>query len=459
MTDHRKKIQHLLLRAGFGARPDQIETLLPKTIDQIVDDLFSAASTITPLNTVDKPKTNHKGEVSNFRVLILVIQSKKDMEGLNVAWLKRMAETQAPLLEKMTYFWHNHFATSEPIGWLMQQQHNMLRQNALGSFRTMLHAVAKDPAMLLWLNNNENRKDAPNENFAREVMELFTLGEGNGYTENDIREAARTFTGWTSNRKGEYELKTDQHDDGEKTVFGKKGKFGGEDVLDALLANKQTAKYVTRKIYRDFVSETIDEARVQTLADEFFASNYDITKLMKSIFKSEWFYSDEIIGCRIASPVELIVRYMKLTGVQFTDEKKLVDLQRLLGQVLFFPPNVAGWKGGRAWIDSSSLLLRINMPRQLLRETKSDITVFDPAPAKPSTQKPVVTADWNRVTNAFSSLPKTDFTKAVIDRLIQSPTDRIDIKTIESLVDTSTDEKRIIGTVAVVMALPEFQLI
>jgi uncharacterized protein (DUF1800 family) len=180
---------------------------------------------------------------------------------------------------------------------------HVIRQNALGSFRTLLHGVSKSAAMLKFLNAQQNRKDHPNENFAREVMELFTLGRGN-YTENDIKEAARAFTGWSANLQGDFVFRRFQHDNGSKTVLGKTGNFTGEDVLDILLEKKGTAAYITQKIYRFFVNEAVDKEKADWLSARFYQSDYNIGQLMKDIFTSDWFYEAKNIGTRIKSPIE-----------------------------------------------------------------------------------------------------------------------------------------------------------
>ncbi|MGL5888294.1 MAG: DUF1800 domain-containing protein, partial [Bacteroidia bacterium] len=344
----RKELQHIMLRAGFGLKPSEIGRFDGKTREEVVDILFKDSEINQPILYIQRPETKDNGEVSSIKALLMILKSKEDTEKLNLAWLDRMGVARAVLREKMTFFWHNHFATGTAFAWLMQVQHNTLRENALGNFRKLLHAVAKDPSMIIYLNNQQNKKKAPNENFAREVMELFTLGEGNGYTENDIKQAARAFTGWTVNMKGEYEFKIADHDDDEKTIFGKTARFSGEDVLEMLLERKQTANYVCRKLYRLFVNAKTDEVHVAELAKVFYDSGYDISKTVRYLFLADWFYDAKNIGCIIASPVELLVRYKRLLKLT-TEDKQVLALQDVLGQTLFFPPNVAGWKGGRNW--------------------------------------------------------------------------------------------------------------
>ena len=354
MVSKQQQVQHLYLRAGFGETPVVIKKKKQQSIQKLVDELFNDAKQYNPITYLENPADSK--EVGNFKVLLLILKSRDQMQELNIEWLKTLHTTKSVLREKMTLFWHNHFATSTQLAYLMQVQNNTLRKNALGKFDKLLHAISTDPAMIIYLNNQQNKKDAPNENFAREVMELFTLGEGNLYTEKDIKEAARAFTGWTVNKRGKFEFVAKEHDDGEKEFMGMKGNFNGQDIINILLSKKQTARYVTYKIYKEFVNDDVDETIVTQLTDQFFESGYDIGKLMKTIFTADWFYEEKNVGTHIASPVELLTRYKRLLNIGFKDDKAQLVVQKVLGQVLFFPPNVAGWPGGKNWVDSFSLL-------------------------------------------------------------------------------------------------------
>ncbi|TND07927.1 MAG: hypothetical protein FD123_2735 [Bacteroidetes bacterium] len=460
MKTSRKKIQHLYLRAGFGETPAYIRSKMTSDIGSLVDELFLESEKSVPLDFLPKPKTNRKGEVRPLQIVALILRSQKENERLNIAWLSRMTLRKGRLREKMTFFWQDHFACSAPFSWLMQVQNNMLREHALGSFRKMLHAIARDPAMIIYLNNQQNKKARPNENFAREVMELFTLGIGH-YTENDIKEAARAFTGWSVDRSGNYKFEANEHDDGEKTVFGKKGNFNGGDIIDMLLEQKQTARYICRKIYREFVSEFVNEDAVEEMTRIFYESDYNIGKLMRHVFTSEWFYADENIGCKIASPVELIVRLVRLTELEFTDEKSQLELQKVLGQTLFFPPNVAGWKGGRNWIDSSSLIIRLSIPKAMIDGSALNLNAkpfFEELEEKKN-KEVKVRANWKKIVDQLAVVPDEDLEEELTAALIQSPAGRIDRELLRSLVDKSTRNKRVVSTAAALMSMPEFQLI
>jgi uncharacterized protein (DUF1800 family) len=454
-----QQLQHLFLRAGFGETPQTIQPLVGASREAVVDRLFASSRQYKNVSYLPYPL--HEGQYDKglnvFQLVAMILRSKQEMEELNAEWLFKMTYTAAVLREKMTFFWHNHFATSAPFAYLMQVQNNTLRQHALGNFGQLLHAVAKDPAMIIYLNNQENKKNHPNENFAREVMELFSLGEGN-YSEKDIKEAARAFTGWTVNLKGEFEFKAQDHDDGEKTVFGKRGNLGGEDVIQLILERQETARYVVGKIYREFVNPVVHPARVEELAAGFYQSGYDIGLLMKKIFLADWFYADENRGVKICSPVELLVRYKKLVALEFKNPKALIELQQVLGQVLFFPPNVAGWKGGPTWIDSTSLLLRLNLPARLLSGTAFNVSAkpaFEEKAAAAATapkSKSELTADWAALESFFKAKAPTQLADQLIAHFIQCDPQTIDRRLLQA--DASFR-----GMCARLMSLPEFQLI
>jgi uncharacterized protein (DUF1800 family) len=283
-----------------------------------------------------------------------------------------MAVTPSPFSERMTLFWHGHFATSQqkvrsvP---LMYRQHELLRREALGSFRTLLHGIAKDPAMLVYLDNAGSRREAPNENFAREVMELFTLGEGH-YGERDVKEAARAFTGWSVDREaGEFRYRRLWHDAGEKTVLGRTGRLDGTAVLDVLLAHPRTAEHVTGKLWREFVSPTPDASEVRRLAAVFRGGGYEVKPLLRALFLSEAFWDEGNRASLIKSPVDLIVGTLRTFGMQPMDYRPAAFAVAALGQNLFTPPNVKGWPGGEAWIDASTLLARRQWVDRVFRGT------------------------------------------------------------------------------------------
>ncbi|HXG11921.1 MAG TPA: DUF1800 domain-containing protein, partial [Gemmataceae bacterium] len=294
-------------------------------------------------------------------------------DALQAWWLYRLIGTPFPFRERMTLFWHNHFATSvakvQQFA-LMKKQNLLLRKHALGKFGPFLLEISKDPAMLIWLDSNTNVKGRPNENYARELMELFSLGVGN-YTETDIREAARAFTGWHTNGQ-EFTFNRYQHDDGPKTVLGQTGNWDGGDVVRIVLEQPAAARFLVRKLYRHFVSEAEPppDNLLEPLADRFRKSDYDIADLMGVILRSRLFFSEHAYRQRIKSPVEYVVGMLRALEARPDSASGLRGLPAAtagLGQTLFAPPNVKGWEGGKTWLNSATVLARHNLAWQLVQ--------------------------------------------------------------------------------------------
>lgn len=357
----------------MGLTPAESRILVQQDYPQLVDGLFRSARAYTPIRTTHVTATDDgynamKGtEQFKYRRA-----SREAQRRLNALWRQRLITTEGCLREKMALFWHGHFVAWSHWSNSTEQYLNVLREHALGDLGTLLKQVSRSSAMLAYLSNQRNRKDAPNENFARELMELFTLGRGH-YTEQDIHEAARAFTGWGFKLDtAEFNFREKQHDFGEKTFRGKTGNFDGDDILDTLLEDEQTAAFITRKIYRWFVCPEVDEAFARQMAERFHASGYDISDLMRFVFMSDHFRDPARFGRRIKSPIELISGLDKSFTLRFEREEDPIFLQRLLGQILLHPPNVAGWKEGNAWIDSSSLMLRLKLPSALLNKGQLD---------------------------------------------------------------------------------------
>jgi uncharacterized protein (DUF1800 family) len=394
-------------------------------------------------------------------------------------WLDNMVQSNAQLREKMAFFWHGHFAARNLNVFYQQQMLDTIRTNALGNFRDLLHAVSKSAAMLNFLNANQNRKGHPNENFAREVMELFTMGRGH-YTEGDIKEAARAFTGWGANPKGEFVFRKFQHDDGNKTVLGKSGNLTGEDV-DHLLDQKHTAGYITQKIYRFFVNDTVDPKKVEWLAGRFYKSDYDISKLLEDIFTSDWFYDEKNIGSRIKSPIELIAGIRRMLPMELEAEESQLIVQRLLGQMLFYPPNVAGWPGGKSWIDSSSLMTRMRLPQlitdndELNIRPKSDddqmMGMMDAEGARLNKKrKPAKAAamgkagrfinadiDWTNYLKSFDAVPREQLVTSLSNCLLQLKP-RFPAELITNSADSQSRESFLKSATIQIMSTPEYQM-
>lgn len=364
-----KHIQHLYRRVGFGILPTDLKKMSGKGRAEIVKNLFDSSTAYTPLEVdTSEIKAIFSGMMNEklepqIRMKIQKISRKKQIE-LNGAWIDRLTSSKEILREKMTLFWANHFVCEDNFINYIQRFNNRLREHALGNFKDFVNAISKEAAMTKYLNTKQNRKKKPNENFARELMELFTLGEGH-YTEEDIKESAKAFTGYSHNVRGEFVFRKWAHDYGDKTFFGKTGNFNGEDIVDIILEKKQCAKYICSKLYKYFVNENLNETHVNELADVFY-KDYDIENVMRHMLLSDWFYDEDNIGNKIKSPIEFLVGMKTIVPTNFKKPKQLLHIQRLLGQTLLDPPNVAGWKGGKNWIDSNTIVLRLKLPSLLL---------------------------------------------------------------------------------------------
>ncbi|WP_194765825.1 DUF1800 family protein [Tamlana sp. I1] len=374
-----RHLQHLYFRAGFGLDYKAIQQLKKQSKKEIVAKLFEASKKVEPLSLdlsefesyfnsdYKKPSTvEEKAEQRKLQKL----GREKTIE-FNAAWINRLTTSEAVLAEKMTLFWANVFVCRDNSVYHMQQYNNMLRRFALGNFGDFVKVMARQASMSKYLNNRQNVKASPNENFARELMELFTLGVGN-YTEADIKASARAFTGWSFKRDGSFFLRKRHHDFGEKTFFGQTGNFDGDAIIDIILQQKQCARFICDKIYRYFVNPEPDTIHIEALTNQFY-KNYNIKDLMLYLFNSDWFYDEKNIGSKIKSPMELLVGIQKTVPITFQKKKQLLYIQRVMGQVLLYPPNVAGWKGDRNWIDSNTLMLRLKLPAILLNNAVINI--------------------------------------------------------------------------------------
>lgn len=482
------KNQHLLWRAGFGPAVEQLGDLsryspkqfykaLVKASEKKPDYINAASNYLDGLyKGIEDAGRMQKKEMNATNRRRFQQESRESIRNLNMLWMYEMVNSAAQLREKMAFFWHGHFACRNLNIFYQQGLLDILRRNALGNFGTMLKEVSKSAAMLNFLNNQQNKKGHPNENFAREVMELFTLGRGN-YSEEDIKEAARAFTGWTADLKGAFVFRRNQHDDGTKTVLGKTGNLGGEDVLDILLQQKQTARYITQKIYKYFVNDTPDKNRVEMLANQFYNDGYDIGKLMENIFTSDWFYDEKNIGAKIKSPIELMIGIQRMLPMKFQKDEALLLMQRALGQILFYPPNVAGWPGGKAWIDSSTLMLRMRLPQMFDDKDEFNITPksdddqmmgnyaddkikkgFEKGKGNVNPNKPLlVDIDWKDYQRNFESVPRESLLSSLNNTLLQVKSD-VKPDTIKQYSDNSGRENFIKTATIQIMSTPEYQL-
>ena len=369
--------KHLVERSGLGPELDRVQSLVGQSLDYSIAQILmkptkwilSPPVLLRPLKVRDIAKASREsGNKQKFKQLF-----HKEKSQL-VNWgMQNLLETKTPLHEHMVWFWHNHFTSSikqvRTTDWMLRQDLS-IRKHALGNFSELLKVMAFEPAMLIYLDGKSNKKGQPNENWARELLELFTLGEGN-YTENGIKEAARAFTGWGLNLEEDKSVfRKKFHDYGVKTFMGQQGKFTGADILNILLDNPRTAEYICEKLWYEFVSINAPEpAVIKAWAKEFKVSGYDISNLLKIIFKSDAFWNKKYRGTLIKSPIDLVVGTLRT----FDQEDDNIPLPKLakhltkMGQDLYVPPNVKGWVGGKNWIDDVSLPIRQRFLQRFLR--------------------------------------------------------------------------------------------
>jgi uncharacterized protein (DUF1800 family) len=370
----RSQVAHLLRRAGFGATEAELDQYtrlgFSGTLDRLLNpeqvDDSAAEQLVAPL-ALDPADAD----------------ARRKLEAAKFWWFSRMLYTQRPLQEKMTLFWHNHFATANSkVGnaVLMVQQNQLFRDHGLGNFETLLQRVTRDPAMLIWLDNRLNRKGSPNENFAREVMELFTVGIGN-YTEQDIKEAARAFTGHTLDRDLKYTFNLSQHDTGVKSFQGQTGEFDADDILGILVRHPATARYVSEKLFAFFAYDNPDSGTIDRLATTFVNSNFDIRSVLRDIFSGPEFLSPRAYHGQIKQPVDLVAGSLKSLNVQNIGPDSTQVLRRM-GQDLLNPPDVSGWKGGAAWISATTLFERFNWGNRLSMGRDSTKPYFADVPGQ-----------------------------------------------------------------------------
>jgi uncharacterized protein (DUF1800 family) len=472
VVTEQRKIQHLYWRAGFGPSYSIFEKGNKLSVKAEVEKLFKDSKETIPLNA-DLAHLPGKAEVRQMKTM----EERKEVKrmnnrliiDLNNSLLKRFAGDKQILREKMTFFWSGHFACRVNNIRYADSLSNTIREHALGNFGQLLAAVSKEPAMLQFLNNRENRKQHPNENFAREVMELFTLGRGH-YTEKDVKEGARAFTGWSFGGAGVFAFYERLHDADSKTFLGETGNFDGDDALKIILKQKQCARFIAAKVYKFFVNDEPDEKIISTLADSFYDSGYDIEKLMHQIFTSGWFYDEKNIGVKIKSPVELLAGMMKSFDLKFADDRALLFYQRVLGQVMFEPPNVSGWPGGKNWIDNSTLMVRLFLAKRLLTgalvdmqpKEEYDMQVINMEKmdlhAYRQNVKMLPLADWSGLLDTLAGIPADKLNDTLVSLFIQTDPKKIDTSLLDKYNDSADETERIKNKAVQVLGLPEYQL-
>ncbi len=365
---------HLMRRAGFGANRDELEERVAMGYEAVVEDLLHPTD---PQNLPDDVIRRYHTEQAEMRLA----------DGAAAYWLYRMITTRCPLEEKLSLFWHSLFATGYNKlnqARALVNQIEMFRREGLGNFSNLLVELAKDPAMIIWLDNNENHKDAINENFGRELLELFSLGIGN-YTEDDIKECARAFTGWTlgnaeymamraardsiwpySRISWFYEYREADHDDGEKTFLGETGRFNGEDIVEIIVRQEATARFICTRLFQFFAADDVDEEGEQVIAtmiQAYVDSNHEIRSILRTLFNSDYFKSEKARFARVKGPVELVVGAVRMAGSYQTPTQGIEQVARqavYMGQGLLQPPSVEGWHEGIEWVDSGALVERVN---------------------------------------------------------------------------------------------------
>jgi uncharacterized protein (DUF1800 family) len=374
------KAAHLLNRAGFGGTPSEVSQIVKlgpaAAASALLDFPDQSADEQDPKDVPDMSAI--AGYPKTFRELREMFAGKSQQERMQLQqmlqkanvqadaadlnwWLHRMAYGPHPLQEKLTFFWHGHFTTSardERMALLMWEQQELLRKMAAGDFGQFVRAISRNPAMLDYLNNTQNHKGHPNENYARELMELFTLGIGN-YTEDDVKESARAFTGWTHDGD-QFIFDRRQHDYGSKTFLGKTGNFAGDDIITIILAQPACPKFVASELFSYFVYDNLEEGLADSLGETFAAANLQIRPLMQIVLTSRAFYSSKAIGAQIKSPIQLVIGTCRLLGIDVPPVQQLRGPLTSMGQMPLLPPNVKGWPGGRLWINASTLFSRYN---------------------------------------------------------------------------------------------------
>ncbi len=392
--------RHLLWRAGFGGTAQQIRQLVSWGLEHAVAQLVNVGADhgspkpgvndfsgdiVTPLDTNQRMQlrvarqNQNEESLAQFRARRQKIQrrDRQQIKAMQRWWLTRMIETTRPLEEKMTLFWHGHFATSYRTtenSYHMYMQNQLFREHAAGNIASLLHGIVHDPAMLKYLNNHQNRRQSPNENLARELMELFSLGTG-AYREQDIKEGARALTGYTFAGNA-YRFNAQSHDAGQKRILGQTGAFDGDGFVNIILNQHACANYVCTKLYRFFVADVPDDSDelhrtdawnvIQHMARTMRANRYAMAPVLEELFLSEHFFAAQVMGQRIKSPVELVVGAVRSLETPARNLNVLIEAMDMMGQDLFFPPNVAGWPGERAWINTSTLFTRHNILSYLL---------------------------------------------------------------------------------------------
>jgi uncharacterized protein (DUF1800 family) len=475
--------RHLLERAGFGGSARQIQALVAmgpiRAVEHLVDDRNVGETDLPeapidpdvmrPLTPAERAayrkarRSRDEKTLARFQAerMARQKQDRKQLRDLRSWWFDRMVRTTRPLREKLVLLWHGHFAVSYrgcEDAYLLFKQNQFFRDHANGSFADLVAGIVRDPAMIVFLNNDRNRKGAPNENLARELMELFTLGVGN-YTEQDIRQGARALTGYTR-RDNDFYFAKNQHDAGTKVILGKRGPFDGDTFARICLTRPACTRFVAFKLYKHFVADVDDyddldpvqQHVVRGLARELRLNRYALKPVLRKLLLSEHFYSDPVRGAKIKSPVELAVGMLRVLQTPTRDRRVLASALRMMGQELFNPPNVAGWPGGRAWINTSTLFIRQNLATYLITGkppagtgwSRKDID-YDATKLIAAIDRPAPAGVVDHLADLLLGDGVTNARKKQLVRFIADHDDRLTNDTL-------------IALLCLITALPEFQL-
>ncbi len=423
---------HLFRRAAFGATAAQIDAAVKQSPADVVQQIVSGAN----------DSAAFRQETDELATSVL---STGDPRQLAAWWVYVMLATRNPLLERMTLFWHGHFATSaEKVNDAnsMLEQNRLLRRYALGDFRQLVQKISRDPAMLVYLDSATNRRGHPNENYARELMELFCLGEGN-YTEKDVQELARCFTGWEI-KLGKFRFNHFQHDTGSKTVLGKTSNFEDGASIDWILEQPQAARFIVGKLYRQFICDEPDPPPqlLEPLVKELREQEWRIGVVVGRILQSRLFFSEHAVGRKVRSPVDVAIGLLRsLEGT--TNAHELATELQQNGQGLFYPPNVKGWDGGRTWINSSTILGRANMVARVVGDEKTRFAG----------------GNLSEYLGGLGARKPTEIIDMLADLLLAAPLARTSRESLVEICARNTNSVRgIAAAIQALAALPEFQL-
>lgn len=477
-----REARHLLNRAGFGGTPVEVRALVGMGLDDAVDHLVDYGEvSVEPVlpdafdHTIMRPPTaaersalrrareqGDEAAVDRYRRERQRRQraDRRQMAEIQQWWLQRMIDTPRPLQEKMTLFWHGHFATAYrgiEDSFHMFVQNQLFRAHAVGNFKRLVHAIIRDPAMLRYLNNNQNRRQHPNENLARELMELFTLGEGHGYTEHDIKEAARALTGYTFN-DDTFVFRPRMHDDKPKRILGRIGNWDGDDLINIIFSLDYVSEFICLKLYRYFVNDLPDgpdedvQGFIRRLAQKFRDSGHDVRTVLRRLFQSEHFYDEANIAAQIKSPIQLIVQTIRSLSAPPRDLRTLLAATDLMGQNLFHPPSVKGWDGGRAWINTSTLFIRQNTALYLLTGRRPGGADGEPCDVRR------LLADL--LPEAATPAPR-EVARELLRFALNTEPDPQRIETIQRFITSAgdrLDNTVLLGVLSLITAMPEYQL-